>query len=71
MSSLYAIQHSFRKSSSVTKQTLYFTLVRSLIEYACIVWDPVQNWFICLIRYNVELLVLFSRGMTSLTALLT
>src|SRR6185437_13423429 len=24
----------------VTKQSLYFTLVRSLIEYACIVWDP-------------------------------
>src|SRR6185437_10423435 len=40
MNSLYAIQHSFRKSSRTTKQTLYFTLVRSLIEYACIVWDP-------------------------------
>jgi ribonucleases P/MRP protein subunit RPP40 len=40
MRALFAIQRSFRKCSIKTKESLYFSLVRSLLEYACIVWDP-------------------------------
>ncbi len=39
-SSLLAIQRSFKNCTSKTKELLYFSLVRSLLEYASTLWDP-------------------------------
>jgi hypothetical protein len=38
--SLFAIQRSFRNCTRRTKELLYFSLVRSLLEYSSTLWDP-------------------------------
>lgn len=44
--SLGFIKRNFRLASSSLKETLYFSLVRSVLDYACTIWDPY--------RFNLE-----------------
>jgi ribonuclease P/MRP protein subunit RPP40 len=46
---LFSVQRSFKHCSQNTKQLLYFSLVRSIIEYASVIWDPYQDEYIRLL----------------------
>lgn len=41
---LYFIRRNFRNTSRSVKQTLYFSFIRPLLEYACVIWDPPQSY---------------------------
>lgn len=43
---LYFIRRNFKDASTEVKETLYFMHVRSILDYACVVWDPHQEYLI-------------------------
>lgn len=43
---LYFIRRNFRQASQTVKQTLYLMYVRSILDYACVIWDPHQQYLI-------------------------
>lgn len=42
----YFIRRNFRSASRNVKETLYFSLVRTVLDYACVVWDPYHDFLI-------------------------
>lgn len=42
----YFIRRNFRSASRNVKETLYFSLVRTILDYACVVWDPYHDFLI-------------------------
>lgn len=43
---LYFIRRNFKGASTEVKETLYILHVRSILDYACIIWDPYQDYLI-------------------------
>lgn len=41
---LFFIRRNFHCATKEVKETLYFLLVRSILEYACVIWDPAQKY---------------------------
>ena len=40
------IKRTFYKCTKEVKETAYFTLVRPVLEYAAIIWDPYQQYLV-------------------------
>jgi len=43
---LNLFKHTLHKYTKEVKETAYFTLVRTILEYADIIWDPYQKYLI-------------------------
>lgn len=41
---LFFIRRNFLCATKEVKETLYFLHVRSILEYACVIWDPAQKY---------------------------
>lgn len=43
---LHFIRRNFKQATREVKETLYFLHVRTILDYACVIWDPYQDYLI-------------------------
>lgn len=43
---LHFIRRNFKQATREVKETLYFLHVRTMLDYACVIWDPYQDYLI-------------------------